>query len=215
MSSSLQTILVEMTIKDFGSRVASIWEGLRPETRKLLVRAMDSKGKPSSIPQRTFFYDAHSDLELSTLLSALDEQSAATNQNLEQRKKREIEKLADACAELLEAQTGSAEVFIQLANRYLERNDYKGLDALADKLNEQFSPIEVAEIARQAEQPQIRAIAFETLAMMPISKLVTILEDAAYYDIAVNALQQQAFEFGSEEAREVLIEVGLLDDSRQ
>lgn len=204
-----------MTIKDFGSRVASIWEGLRPETRKLLVRAMDSKGKPSSIPQRTFFYDAHSDLELSTLLSALDEQSAATNQKLERRKKREIEKLADACAELLEAQTGSAEVFIQLAVRYLERNDYEGLDSLADKLNEQFSPIEVAEIARQAQQPQIRAIAFETLAMMPISRLITILEDAAYYDIAVNALQQQAFEFGSEEAREVLIEVGLLDDVRQ
>lgn len=215
MPPSLQTILVEMTIKDFGSRVASIWEGLRPETRKLLVRAMDSKGKPSSIPQRTFFYDAHSDLELSTLLSALDEQSAATNQKLERRKKREIEKLADACAELLEAQTGSAEVFIQLAVRYLERNDYEGLDSLADKLNEQFSPIEVAEIARQAQQPQIRAIAFETLAMMPISRLITILEDAAYYDIAVNALQQQAFEFGSEEAREVLIEVGLLDDVRQ
>lgn len=212
---SLQTNFIEMTIKDFGSRVAQIWEGLRPETRKLLVGALDSKNKPSLFAQRKFFYDAHSDLELSSLLSALDEQSAATNKKLEIRKKREIEKLADACAAVLEAQTGSAEVFIQLAERYLERNDYNGLDTLSNKLTERFSPIEIAEIARQAEQPQIRAIAFETLALMPIAQLLTILEDTAYYDIAVNALQQQAFEFGSEEARGILAEIDLLDDPRQ
>ncbi|MCV4777257.1 hypothetical protein OFM21_31250, partial [Escherichia coli] len=84
-------------------------------------------------------------------LSALDEQSAATNTLLESTKKREIEQLADACAALLEAQTGSAEVFIQLAERYLERNDFKGLDSLSDKLAERFLPIEIAEIIRQTD----------------------------------------------------------------
>ncbi|MEW6360948.1 MAG: hypothetical protein AB1477_02390 [Acidobacteriota bacterium] len=203
-----------MTIKNFGSRVASIWEGLRPETRKMLVGALGSKDKPFTFPTRKFYYDAHSDLELSRLLSALDEQSAATNTLLESTKKREIEQLADACAALLEAQTGSAEVFIQLAERYLERNDFKGLDSLSDKLAERFLPIEIAEIIRQTDSAPIRAIAFETLALMPISRLASILEDSAYYEIAVNALEQQAFEFGSEEAREILMEAGILDDSR-
>lgn len=204
-----------MTIKDFGSRVASIWAGLRPQTRKLLVGAIGSQDKPSTFASRKFFYDAHSDQELSRLLTALDEQSAATDRNSEYEKKQDIERLADACAALLEAQTGSAEVFIQLAKRYLERNDYNGLDSLADKLVERFSPIEIAEIIRQTDLAPIRAIAFETLAMMPISRLASILEDSAYYEIAVNALEQQAFEFGSEEAREILEEAGILDDSRR
>ena len=68
-----------MTIKDFGGRIASVWEGLRPVTRNMLVGALQTTSSlPSpNIKSTKFSYDAHADWELSRLLSALDEQLAA------------------------------------------------------------------------------------------------------------------------------------------
>jgi hypothetical protein len=193
-----------MTIKDFGARVESVWEGLRPITKKMLVGALQAGSVNSLTAQTQFSYDAHADWELSRLLSALDEQAKNAEVKNDAAKLREIRQLAETCASVLESKTASAEVFIQLATRTLQRNDFRKIDRLADILSERFSAGEIAEIIRQTEMAQIRAIAFETLALMPVSALLPILDDSIYFEIARNALEQQAFEFESEEAREVL-----------
>lgn len=192
-----------MTIKDFGARVESVWQGLRPMTKKMIVRALEeSAGKAPTAPPQKFSYDAHADWELSRLLAALDEQTKSKELDVE--KLREIKQLAETCALVLQAKTESAEVFIQLAARAFQRNDFKKIDRLADILNERFSVGEIAEIVRQTEMAQIRAVAFETLAMMPLSAILPLLDDSLYFDIARNAIEQQAYEFESEHAREVL-----------
>lgn len=193
-----------MMIKDLGPRVASIWEGLRPETRKMLVGALQSKAVPASTPLQRYSYDAHADWELSRLLSALDEQSKNPASDEVKGVLVEISALADTCVRVLESQSGSAEVFIQLAERAIKKHDYNKLDALADRLAERFSAGEIAEIVRQTDMPQIRAIAYDTLAMLPIDLLIPLLDDPLYQEIAANALEQKAFEFDSEEARDVL-----------
>ena len=201
----MQTTFVEMTIKDFGARVESVWEGLRPMTKKMLVKALQERsGNALPVPTQKFSYDAHADWELSRLLSALDEQAKNAEVKNDAEKLREIRQLAETCASVLEQKTESAEVFIQLATRAIQRNDFKKVDRLADILAERFSAGEVAEIIRSTELAQIRAIGFETLAMMPVSLLLPLLDDAVYFEIARNALEQQAFEFESDEAREVL-----------
>ena len=192
-----------MTIKDFGGRVATVWEGLRPMTRKMLVGALQTGNavNPASKSPK-FSYDAHADWELSRLLSAIDEQSRTAE--LDSKKLDELTQLADMCANVLEAQSGSAEVFIQLAERSLRRHDYKKLDRLADRLPQKFSAGEIAEIIRQTESPQIRAIAYETLATMSVGSVAPLLNDSLYADIAAAALEQKAFEYESDEAKEVL-----------
>ncbi len=65
-----------MMIKDLGARVNSVWEGLRPLTKKMLVGVwQESRETQPSAPTQKFSYDAHADWELSRLLSALDEQA--------------------------------------------------------------------------------------------------------------------------------------------
>jgi len=195
-----------MTIKDFGGRIASVWEGLRPITRNMLVGALQTTSSlPSpNIKSKKFSYDAHADWELSRLLSALDEQSRSSEAHNDAETLDEMNKLADACARVLETQSGSAEVFIQLAERALRRHDYKKLDSLSDRLSEKFSAGEIAEIIRQTESPQIRAIAYETLAMLPVNNVAPLLDDSLYADIAAAALEQKAFEYESDEAKDVL-----------
>jgi hypothetical protein len=193
-----------MTIKNFGGRVASVWDGLRPVTRKMLERALRSGSTSNpNAPAQSFNYDAHADFEVSSLLTALDER-AVDVRGEEAAVRDEIVQLAETCARVLEAQSGSAEVFIQLAERVLRQRDYKKLDSLADRLLERFSAGEIAEIIRQTDMPQIRAIAYETLAVLPVPMVAALLEDPLYSDIAANALEQKAFEYESEEAREVL-----------
>jgi hypothetical protein len=194
-----------MTIKDFGARVESVWQGLRPMTRKMIVRALEESigGAPTAPPQK-FSYDAHADWELSRLLSALDERIKSDEVKKDAERKGEIKQLAQTCAAVLEAKTESAEVFIQLAARAFKRNDFKKIDRLADILHERFSVGEIAEIVRQTEMAQIRAVAFETLAMLPVGAIVPLLDDSLYFDIARNALEQKAFEFEDEEARDFL-----------
>ena len=195
-----------MTIKDFGARVESVWQDLRPVTKKMLVGAMQTG---NTKPNRTFSYDAHADWELSRLLSALDEQANSNELKEDADKLRELKQFSGACAKVLETQTASAEVFIQLAKRAIARNDFKKLDQLADVLTNRFSAGEVAEIIRQTDMAQIRAIAYETLSFMPVSALLTILDDSIYTEIAINALEQQAYEYESEEARDILEQLNL------
>jgi hypothetical protein len=52
--------------------------------------------------------------------------------------------------------------------------------------------------------PQVRAIAYETLSMLPVPVLVPLLEDPLYAEIGAGALEQKAYEYESEEAREAL-----------
>ena len=199
-----------MTIKDFGAQVVSLWEGLRPMTKKMLVGAMQPN---SPAPNRKFSYDAHADWELSRLLSALDEQISGAKIKKDAAKLRELTQLAETCADILRAQTESAEVFIQLATRVLSRRDYKKIDELADILQKRFSVGEICEIARQTTNPAIRALANETLALIPVSSLIPLSDDPVYFEIIRNALEQQAFEYESEEARMVLEQLEM-DDLR-
>lgn len=188
-------------IKDFGARVESVWEGLRPLTKKMLVGVIEAN---QAAPKQKFSYDAHADWELSRLLSALDEQSKDPEIRKDAGKLREIKAVAKTCADVLEAQTESAEVFIQLATRAIEKNDFKKIDALADILFDRFPAGEIAEVVRQTELAQIRAVAYETLAQLPTQSILPLLDDSIYYDIVRNTLEQQAFEFDNEEARQIV-----------
>lgn len=192
-------------IKDLGAGVVSVWEGLRPITKKMLEGAMSasSTSAPNTSTQK-FAYDAHADFELSRLLTALDEQSKKSTSKKKTNIRNEIAQLAETCVRVLEAQSGSAEVFIQLAERAIKQHDYNKLDKLADRLGERFSAGEIAEIVRQTDVPQIRAIAYETLALLPVPAILPLLEDSLYSDIAANALEQKAYEYDSEEARDLL-----------
>ena len=194
-----------MMIKNLGPRVVSVWEGLRPMTKKMLERAVQSAGgTPQAVPAQKFSYDAHSDWELSRLLTALDEQVKDPAVRKDPEKLEEISQLAETCVSVLETQTESAEVFIQLAERILKKNDYGKLDKLSDRLLERFSAGEIAEIVRSTDVAQVRAIAYETLALIPASSLLPLLDDPVYAEIAINAMEQKAFEYDSEEAREIL-----------
>lgn len=197
-----------MTIKDLGVRVESVWEGLRPMTRKMLVGAM----QPSTATlKQKFSYDAHADWELSRLLTALDEQIIEEKVKKDVQKTQEIKQLAETCADVLQTQTESAEIFIQLASRALRLRDYKKVDELADILQKRFSVGEICEVARQTTEPAIRALAYETLALIPVSSLVPLSDDPIYFEIIRNALEQQAFEYESEEARQVLEQLEMDD----
>lgn len=194
-----------MTIKNFGARVISVWEGLRPMTKKMLVGVLqESGGSSPAVQVQKFSYDTHADWELSRLLAALDEQIKDAEVKKDAEKEREIKQLAETCASVLQAQTESAEVFIQLAERILRHNDFDKLDRLADVLAQRFSAGEIAEIVRQTELAQIRAIAYETLTVMPVPYLLPLLDDSLYFEIARNALEQQAFEFDNEDAQQIL-----------
>ena len=200
-------------IKNFGARVEKVWEGLRPVTKKMIVGALQASSAPTASSQtQKFSYDTQSDWELSRLLTVLDEQEKDAEIRQDAEKLAEIRQLAETCVRVLEAQTGSAEVFIQLAERILKKNDYNKFDKLSDTLSHRFSTGEIAEIVRQTEAPQIRAVAYETLALAPVSSLLGLLDDPLYAEIAINALEQQAFEYDSEEARQILDQLELEGD---
>jgi hypothetical protein len=160
-------------------------------------------------------YDAHADWELSRLLSALDEQSKTKEARSDTAKLKEIAQLADTCAHLLEVQTASAEVFIQLAERALRKHDFRKLDQLADRLAERFSVGEIAEIIRQTDSAHIRAIAMESLVLMPAQAIANLLDDQLYSNIAASALDQKAYEFESEEARELLEQYDMISGNAE
>lgn len=186
-----------MMIEDLDFHIVRVWEGLRPVTKKMLARAMHPGSLPGGQTAPKYHYDAHADWELSRLLSALDEQKKSKNPG-------ETAKLAETCVRILEEQSGSAEVFIQLAERAIKRHDYDKLEKLADTLLERFSASEIAEIIRQTDLAQVKAIACETLAMLPLAAVAQLLSDSLYFEIAISAIEQMAYEFDSDEAREIL-----------
>ena len=202
-----------MTIHEFGTSVATIWEGLRPVTKKMLVGALQSSSSAGANSKSSkFSYDAHADWEVSRLLSALDEQSRRSEVRRDSAKLHEITQLADTCVRVLESQSASAEVFIQLTERALDKKDYRKIDQLTDILLRRFSVGEMCEIVRQTDNPAIRALGYETLAMMPIPRLLPLLEDPIYEEIVRNVLEQQAFEYENDQARQVLEQLDYDDE---
>ncbi len=200
-------------IKNFGARVEKVWEDLRPLTKKMIVGALQaSSANLPTVQSQKFSYDTQLDWELSRLLTALDEQLKDKEVKKDIAKLAEVSELAETIVRVLESKTESAEVFIQLAERVLKRNDYVKFDKLSDALPNRFSAAEIAEIIRQTEMAQIRAVAYETLSLMPTSALLPIFDDPLYSEIAINALEQQAFEYESEEARDVLEQIDFGND---
>ncbi len=186
-------------IKDYGSQVESVWKGLRPLTKKMLVGAMTP-----NIAKQTFSYDIHADWELSQLLTVLDVQLHDAEVQKRADKLKEIKQLAQTCVNVLQSQTESAEVFIQLAERYLEDKNYVEIDRLSDIMKDRFSVGEMCEVARQTTNPAIRAIAFETIAIMDVEEIIPSLDDPIYEEIARTALEIKAIEYESVDARRVL-----------
>src|SRR5215475_6896702 len=189
-----------MRIDDFGSRIATAWSELRPATRGLVERALQA-GTPTS---RNFHYDARADLELSRFLAALDDRAAEKTDALDAEKNGKLKSIADTCAAVLLEKTESAEVFTQLVRRAEMQKDYKRIDALADALTSRFPPSEICELAR-SEDLIVRELANEALARCPVSVLAGLLNDPIDAETARSALRQQVVEYGSEEARRLVI----------
>jgi hypothetical protein len=186
-------------IEDFGSRIATVWSELRPATRGLVERALQS-GSPQ--PTRNFQYDARSDIELSKLLTVLDDR-LAEKRDLDPETIAKLRSVADTCAAVLLDKTESAEVFAQLVRRAQSQRDYKHIDVLADVLNSRFPPGEICELAR-SEDVVVRELANEALARCPVSAMAGLLSDPVDAGVARAALRRQIVEYGSEEARELL-----------
>jgi hypothetical protein len=201
-----------MMIEDFGASVASVWQGLRSTTRNMVERALQASGSAAAAqPQRGEGrpYDAPADWELSRLLAALDERAAQQNASLNAEQAKELRRMADTTALVLQNQTQSAEVFAQLVARAHRLRDYARIDQLANALAARFAPSEICELARSPHEV-VRALAQETLAQTPTSTLIGLLADPIDAEIAREALERQAGEYGSEEARRI---VHLLDQA--
>jgi hypothetical protein len=202
-------------MEDFGGRLASVWSELRPTTRGLVERALQTPGPvvaPARNPNGTNPpYDARADHELSRLLAALDERSREPGVSLAAEKETQLRHIADTCAAVLQEKTRSAEVFAQLVRRAESQRDYKRIDALADALSG-FAPSEVCELARSANVV-VRALANEALAQFPTSVLINLLSDPVDSDIARDSLRRQAQDYGSEEARQIVNALAQVDAS--
>jgi len=187
-------------IEDFGGRLASVWSELRPTTRGLVERALQSPNVTPATPRANPPYDARADHELSRLLTALDERARETN--TEPDKGVELRRIADTCAAVLQEKSRSADVFAQLVHRADKQRDYKRIDALADALTE-FAPSEICELVR-SQDVVVRALSSEALAQFPTQVLIGLLSDPVDSEIARDALRRQAVDYGSEEARQIV-----------
>jgi hypothetical protein len=191
-------------IEDFGGRVATVWSELRPTTRKLVERALQPAQAAAASQARSTPFDARADLELSRLLTALDEGAIAeSDPAVGAEQKSHLREVADTCAAVLQEKTQSAEVFVQLIGRAQQRNDYKRIDSLADALSSRFAPSEICELAR-SQNVVVRALAQEALTQVPTTILIGILHDPVDSDIARDALQRQARDYGSEQAQQIM-----------
>ena len=203
-------------MEDFGGRLASVWSELRPTTRGLVERALQTPSGPTAARNTNAAnapYDARADLELSRLLAALDERALEPGASLETEKENQLRLMADTCATVLQEKTRSAEVFAQLVHRADSQRDYARIDALADTLAG-FAPSEICELAR-SQDVVVRALANETLAQFPTNALVGLLGDPVDSEVARDALRRQAIDYGSEEARQIvnaLAQVDSVDD---
>ncbi|HYG79081.1 MAG TPA: hypothetical protein VD861_01760, partial [Pyrinomonadaceae bacterium] len=158
-----------MTIEDFGARVVSVWQGLRPATRSLVERALSTPAPPqgpaattaATPSRRETHYDARSEWELSRLLAALDERAAEVGADaLSAEQSRELRRMTETCAAVLNREARSSEVFAQLLERALRARDYARVDDVADVMSERLSPSELCETARHTNAA-VRAVAQE------------------------------------------------------
>ena len=194
----------DITIQEFGGRVASVWEGLRPSTRSLVERALTSSAPVSMRGTSGAPYDARSEWELSRLLAALDERAKESGARvLNSEEEHELTRMAETCAHVLHGEARSAEVFAQLLERALSVRDYARVDVLSDTFTARLASSEICELARHPN-PSVRALAHEALAQSPTGILVELLGDPVDSDVARNALELQADDYGSEEARWVV-----------
>jgi hypothetical protein len=201
---------LNITIEDFGDRVATVWQGLRSTTRDLMEKALTANAARPVVPAaRTLPYDARADWELSRLLTVLDERAADARELLSSEQSSNLEKMAETCAAVLLDRTQSAEVFAQLVERAHVRCDYARIDALADALSKRLAPAEICELARSGNVV-VRALAHESLVTAPTSVLVGLLRDPVDAGIARDVLERQAVDYDSEEARQI---VNFLDQS--
>jgi hypothetical protein len=197
---------LRMMIEDFGARVASVWEGMRSTTRSLIVGALQTSNAVAGTAATTrsgSSYDARADWELSRLLAALDERATEAGAALNAEQARELRRMAETCAVVLQNQTQSAEVFAQLVARAHRLRDYARIDQLADALAARFAPSEICELAR-SNDAVVRALAQEALAQAPTALLIGLLADPVDSEIARDALERQAADYGSEDARRVM-----------
>ena len=192
-----------LTIEEFGPRVTSAWNGLRPATRHLLESAWRSSAEAAAAERRPAPYDHRADMELTQLLTALDERASKPIGADEDSPARQAQRLADTCARMLADQTQSAEVFSQLIQRAHARQEYARLDQLANAMAQRLAPSELCDLAR-ANNVVVRALAHEVLAQAPVSLLSALLHDPVDADVARSVLARLAHEFGSEEARRVV-----------
>jgi hypothetical protein len=202
-------------MEDFGGRLASVWSELRPTTRGLVERALQTRTVPPAATRTPNApntpYDARADHELSRLLAALDERALEPGTSLEAEKETELRHIADTCAAVLQEKTRSAEVFAQLVRRADSQRDYARIDALADALMG-FAPSEICELAR-SQDVVVRALANEALAQFPTSVLIGLLSDPVDSEIGRDALRRQAQDYGSEEARQIVNALAQVDSS--
>ena len=203
-------------IEDFGSRVASVWQGLRPSTRSMVERALSTpppQAAKATASRRETGYDARSEWELSRLLAALDERAAeevADALSVEQ--SRELRRMSETCAAVLNREARSSEVFAQLLERALRALDYARVDEVADVMTARLAPSELCETARHLN-PAVRAVAQEALLQLPTAILVALLGDPVDAETARNALESQADEYESEEARIVVTALQQVEDA--
>ena len=116
--------------------MATIWSQLRPTTRQLVERALQSTQSPTQ--GRNAPYDARADLELSKLLEALDEGVSETRILSAKQETDKLRSVADTCAAVLLEKTQSAEVFVQLIERAQLQHDYERVDAPRHALASRF-----------------------------------------------------------------------------
>jgi len=193
-----------MIIEDFGPRVTSVWNGLRPATRNLVERAWRSPSAAATAEvSKPAPYDPRADRELSQLLAALDERAASPGNAAEDEPSRKARRLADACANMLTQQTQSADVFAQLIQRAHARQEFALIDRLANGMSARLAPSELCELAR-SPNVVVRALANEVLAQAPTSLLRALLHDPIDAEVARSVLERQAHEFGIEDARRIL-----------
>jgi hypothetical protein len=205
----------DLTIQEFGGRVASVWEGLRASTRSLVERALTSSAPVSMRGASGAPYDARSEWELSRLLAALDERAKERGARiLNSEEERELTRMAETCAHVLHGEARSAEVFAQLLERALAVRDYARVDVLSDTFTARLASSEICELARHPN-PSVRALAHEALAQSPTGVLVELLGDPVDSDVARNALELQADDYGSEEARWVVSALERADASEE
>ncbi|MDQ3805814.1 MAG: hypothetical protein M3416_18540, partial [Acidobacteriota bacterium] len=125
---------------------------------------------------------------------------------------RELRRVAETCAAVLHREARSAEVFAQLLERALRSRDYARVDALADAMTGRLAPSELCELARNPN-PAVRALAQEALLQLPTGALVSLLGDPIDAETARCALESQADEYESEEARLIVNVLDQADDA--